>query len=139
MQIRSISSMLSDPLPVGQVKNLGALQAQKYTVFRLRTGAFICLLACRKRAARNSGLKWPFFSRAARNTWSGSYPSGSDPQEQPDVKKEAFDFGEVSIRAMVPGVRVIGWVLGRLRRSVSRKSGVQSRTVAGTFLSAATQ
>ena len=29
---------------------------------------------------------------------------GERPQEQQDVKKEAFDFGEVSIRAMVPGV-----------------------------------
>jgi hypothetical protein len=79
MQIRSISSMLSDPLPVGQVKNLGALQAQKYTVFRLRTGAFICLLACRKRAARNSGLKWPFFSRAALQYLVGFVSFGERP------------------------------------------------------------
>ena len=46
---------------------------------------------------------------------------GERPQEQQDVKKEAFDFGEVSIRAMVPGVRVIGWALGgRLRQCPQR-------------------
>jgi hypothetical protein len=37
---------------------------------------------------------------------------GERPQEQQDVKKEAFDFGEESIRAMVPGIRIIGGVLG---------------------------
>src|SRR5258706_12300917 len=46
---------------------------------------------------------------------------GERPQEQQDIKKEAFDFGEVSIRAMVPGVRVIGWGLGgRLRQCPQR-------------------
>jgi len=46
---------------------------------------------------------------------------GQRPQEQQDIKKEAFDFDEVSIRAMVPGVGVIGWVLGgRLRQCPQR-------------------
>jgi len=46
---------------------------------------------------------------------------GERPQEQQDVKKEAFDFGEVSIRAMVQGVRVISWALGgRLRQCPQR-------------------
>ena len=46
---------------------------------------------------------------------------GERSQEQQDVKKEAFDFGEISIRAMVPGVRVIGWALGgRLRQCPQR-------------------
>jgi hypothetical protein len=37
---------------------------------------------------------------------------GERPEEQQDVKNEAFDLGEVSIRAMVPGVGGIGWELG---------------------------